>query len=63
MATYFDVEIRTIEQWMKNGILPFIKIGRTVRFRGADIVATLDALRRNPGRRGRMTYGRSKGRD
>lgn len=51
LATYFDVEIRTLESWMKEGILPFIKIGRNVRFRGADIIAMLDACRR--GQRGR----------
>ena len=51
MAAYFGVQGRTIEHWMKNGTLPFIKMGRNVRFRGSDILATLDALRQRPNRR------------
>lgn len=56
MAAYFDVEIRTLESWMKEGILPFIKIGRNVRFRGADILAMLDARRRGKRGLGRMDF-------
>lgn len=56
MAAYFDVEIRTLESWMQAGILPFIKIGRNVRFRGADIIAMLDARRRGPRMRGRQDF-------
>ena len=56
MAAYFDVEIRTLESWMKGDVLPFLKIGRTVRFRGADIIATLEALRHRPRRQGRRGF-------
>lgn len=58
MAAYFAVEIRTIETWMKEGVLPFIKIGRTVRFRGGDIAAALDALRQSPHRQGRIVLSK-----
>ena len=54
MAAYFDVEIRTLESWMEEGILPFIKIGRNVRFHGADIIATLNARSHAQRRRGRF---------
>lgn len=54
MAAYFDVEIRTLESWMKKGILRLTKIGRNVRFQGADIIATLNAQRHAPRRRGRL---------
>ena len=38
---------RTIERWMRDGILPFLKLGKgrraTVLFRWPDIVAALQA--------------------
>lgn len=53
MADYFAVEVRTVESWMREGILPYIKIGRNVRFQGADIIATLNDLRHAARRHGR----------
>jgi hypothetical protein len=32
MATYYDVDIRTITNFMRRGVLPYVKIGRFVRF-------------------------------
>lgn len=32
---------RTIDAWMKEGRLPFIKIGRTVLFSWPDVLASL----------------------
>ena len=36
-------KIRTIDNWMKRGILPYYKLGRTVSFKWSDVQAHLDA--------------------
>lgn len=36
---------RCIELWMRKRYLPYIKIGRSVYFRWADIIAALDRYR------------------
>lgn len=36
-------ETRTIDNWMRRGILPYYKFGRTVAFRWSDVQAHLDA--------------------
>ena len=35
--------IRTVDNWMKKGILPYYKLGRTVAFRWNEIEAHLKA--------------------
>lgn len=37
-----QVSVRTVNSWMKAGKLPFLRIGRTVRFRLSDIQQFLD---------------------
>ena len=32
MATFAGVKPRTIDNWMKVGLVPYLKIGKTVRF-------------------------------
>jgi len=44
VAEYLKVTDRTIDNWMKEGLIPYFKIGRNVRFRIPDV---LDHLRRN----------------
>lgn len=39
------VSIRTVDEWMKQGRLPYIKIGKAVRFRWSDVVAHLERFR------------------
>ena len=43
---------RTIDDWMKRGLLPFYKMGRAVRFKWSEVEAHLSAncrvCRRNP---------------
>jgi len=51
IAREFDVTTRTIEVWMKEGRIPYYRIGRTVRFNLAQVVAHLDANSRVGGRR------------
>jgi excisionase family DNA binding protein len=38
---------RTIDVWMRQGKIPFLKIGKTVRFRLADVLEKLNAYRVN----------------
>lgn len=39
VAFYLSVTPRTVEHMMRDGRIPFIKLGRTVRFRLVDILA------------------------
>jgi excisionase family DNA binding protein len=42
VAELLNVTVRSVDEWMKRGILPYLKIGRTVRFKSGDIVRHLD---------------------
>ncbi len=35
------ISTRTLDQWMRARRVPFLKIGKTVRFRRADVLARL----------------------
>ena len=50
-AEYFRVEERTIESWMKARLIPYIRIGHTVRFRMSDMLLELDQRFRVPSKR------------
>lgn len=39
VAEYFQVTIRTIENWSRAGYLPYYKVGSEVRYRLSDIMA------------------------
>jgi excisionase family DNA binding protein len=41
IADWLQVTTRTIDDYMRKGLLPFYKIGRTVRFKLADVDAHL----------------------
>jgi excisionase family DNA binding protein len=47
LAVKLDTSKRTVDAWMKKGWLPFIKIGKTVRFRWSDVLEKLNAFRVN----------------
>ena len=38
---------RTVEAWMREGKLPYLKIGKTVLFRWRDVLEKLNAFRVN----------------
>jgi predicted DNA-binding transcriptional regulator AlpA len=38
---------RSLDNWMKRGWLPYIKLGRSVRFRWSDVVEQLAKYRVN----------------
>lgn len=43
LARYLDVEVRTVEHWMSRRLIPYIKIGGTVRFKAYDVMRHLEA--------------------
>ncbi len=47
LAPRLEISPRTLDAWMKRGFVPYIKIGKTVRFRLEDVIAKLNARRVN----------------
>jgi excisionase family DNA binding protein len=47
LAEKLGIGKRTVDLWMKQKRLPFIKVGKTVRFRWPDVLARLNAFRVN----------------
>ena len=43
VAVILGVTIRTVETYMRDGLLPYYKISRTVRFKLADVEAHLNS--------------------
>jgi excisionase family DNA binding protein len=46
-AQKLAVSKRTLDAWMKKGRVPFIKLGKSVRFRWSDVLEKLNAYRVN----------------
>jgi excisionase family DNA binding protein len=47
VAAKLKRSVRTIDAWMRQGKLPYFKLGRTVRFRWSDILKKLSDYRVN----------------
>jgi excisionase family DNA binding protein len=47
VAAKLRIGKRTVDHWMRQGRLPFIKLGKTVRFRWPDVLEKLSAYRVN----------------
>ena len=47
VAAKLKRSVRTVDSWMRQGKLPYIKLGRTVLFRWADVLARLSEFRVN----------------
>ncbi len=47
LAERLSVSTRTVDCYMRAGRLPFLKIGKTVRFRWADVMEKLSDCRVN----------------
>jgi excisionase family DNA binding protein len=47
LAAKLRISKRTVDVWMKKQRLPFIKIGKTVRFRWPDVLEKLNGYRVN----------------
>ena len=46
-AERLKISTRTLDVWMRDGRIPFLKIGKSVRFRWADVMEKLAAHRVN----------------
>lgn len=55
VAKIGSVSIRTVENWTKNGLLPYLKIRGVVRYRRQDVEDALEAFIVNPRTRSRET--------
>jgi excisionase family DNA binding protein len=47
LAPQLGISRRTLDVWMAQGRIPFLKIGRSVRFRLSDVLEKLNAFRVN----------------
>jgi len=47
LAPRLNCSVRTIDEWMRKGRLPYIKVGKSVRFRWTDVMAKLGEFRVN----------------
>jgi excisionase family DNA binding protein len=47
VAARLRISPRTLDQWMRRKCVPFLKIGKTVRFRLSDVLEKLNAFRVN----------------
>jgi excisionase family DNA binding protein len=47
LAPHLRVGPRTIDEWMRAGRIPFLKIGKSVRFRLGDVLEKLGQYRVN----------------
>jgi excisionase family DNA binding protein len=47
LAEKLAISKRTLDVWMAKGRIPFLKVGRSVRFRLADVLEKLQTFRVN----------------
>jgi len=47
LARRLNKSVRTVDDWMKRGRLPYIKVGRSVLFRWGTVLEKLEAFRVN----------------
>jgi excisionase family DNA binding protein len=47
LAPRLNCSVRTIDEWMRRGRLPYLKLGKAVRFRWGDVLAKLGEFRVN----------------
>lgn len=47
LAPKLAISTRTLDDWMRLGRVPFLKVGKTVRFRLEDVLEKLNAHRVN----------------
>ncbi len=47
LAPKLRISNRTLDVWMRNGRIPFLKLGKSVRFRLADVIEKLNQYRVN----------------
>jgi len=42
VAEHFKISVRTVENWMKKGLLPYIRLGKGVRFKLSEADETIN---------------------
>jgi excisionase family DNA binding protein len=47
LAPKLQISTRTLDDWMRKGRIPFLKVGKTVRFRWPDVLEKLGQFRVN----------------
>jgi excisionase family DNA binding protein len=47
IARHLQIGPRTVDDWMRKGRIPFLKIGKSVRFRLSDVLEAFDRYRVN----------------
>jgi excisionase family DNA binding protein len=47
LAPKLKIAPRTLDLWMRKGRIPFLKVGKSVRFRWEDVLTKLTAYRVN----------------
>ena len=47
LAQQLAISKRTLDVWMQKGRIPFLKVGRSVRFRLSDVLEKLNTYRVN----------------
>jgi excisionase family DNA binding protein len=47
LAEKLAISKRTLDVWMQKGRIPFLKVGRSVRFRLVDVLEKLNSYRVN----------------
>jgi excisionase family DNA binding protein len=47
LARKLQIAPRTLDLWMRKGRIPFLKLGKSVRFRWQDVLEKLSAYRVN----------------
>jgi excisionase family DNA binding protein len=47
LAEKLAISKRTLDVWMQKGRIPFLKVGRSVRFRLSDVLEKLQSFRVN----------------
>jgi hypothetical protein len=50
VAAHFNLSKRSVDNWMKRGLLPYIRVGRNVRFRLSEAEGTINRLIKVKGR-------------
>jgi excisionase family DNA binding protein len=45
LAPRLEISTRTLDDWMRRGWVPYIKLGRTVRFKLEDVLQKLNEHR------------------
>lgn len=43
-AAFLQVSTRTLDNWMRQRLVPYLRIGRTIRFRRSDLEGNLGTL-------------------